>query len=675
MPSLPARLDPPAPFPAIVSQVRDEEFVAPGVVRATYRLQTSDGPLAVTVVAVDPSEPTVRIDSVVAEDHMISRGETLSSMAKRTGAIAGVNADYFDIGNTNQPLNLVVRGGALERTPSKRVVLAVHRDRRVTFERASFTGTVSYGAARVPLTTVNEWPPQGGAGLLNATYGVRKDVPGVRVIALAPLDPQQSANDISGSYRVVDAGTAGSTAQLAFGPAALAIAQPPLVGDAVTIAATLTPPLDDLACAVGGGPLLVVNGALADDPNSPAPEERDRHFPVSGAGTRDDGDLVLASIDGRQSDSIGLTRPQFAALWLGLGATDAMAFDSGGSSEIVARVLGQPEASVLGSPSDGQERRIADGLFIYSDAPIGPASRLVVRPRAIVALAGTDVPITLALVDDAGHALGATHAAAGDVIHVGAQSRVAVVRANGIAANVAVSVVDRPASVTITSDSRNADPGETVRLRARAFGANGRTIAVGDRVRWTASSGTFVAPGVLRVGGHDARVIASIAGVEAKARILVGNRRVPLDLFGSEASSAWHFATAPVGGAGSATIASGVLHLAYDFTTNGRAAYANGTFAIPGEPQSFAVDIFGDGSGIGVRAAFVNVLGERRALTLTKTVDWKGWRTVSIPLPDDLNPPVTLLSLYAFDGLDGVALHGSGSLAFRNATAVLAGTP
>ena len=62
---------------------------------------------------------------------MISSGETVSAMAARTGAVAGINADYFDIGNTNQPLNVVVRDGALLRTPSKRAAIDVaHRRRR-----------------------------------------------------------------------------------------------------------------------------------------------------------------------------------------------------------------------------------------------------------------------------------------------------------------------------------------------------------------------------------------------------------------------------------------------------------------------------------------------------------------------------------------------------------------
>ncbi len=50
LPDLPATLAPPAPFPLVVAQSRSVDFVAPGIDRATYRLQTSQGPLVINVV-------------------------------------------------------------------------------------------------------------------------------------------------------------------------------------------------------------------------------------------------------------------------------------------------------------------------------------------------------------------------------------------------------------------------------------------------------------------------------------------------------------------------------------------------------------------------------------------------------------------------------------------------
>jgi len=653
-PPVPASLTPPAPFPPVVAQSMTQEAIAPGVRRALYRLQTSDGPLTIEVVAVDPREPTLRFDAVLASDRLISEGETLSSMARRSGAVAGVNADYFDIGQTNQPLGIVVRGGGLVRTPSKRVALDVRRDRSVHFESFSFAGAVRYGATSIPLTAVDEWPPQGGATFLEPAYGALQNAPGVMLASLAPL--ATGGASIAGTYRVeaLGAATAGIVRgpALGFGPAAQSLAPPPAVGETVTIEAATDPPLDDVVTAVGGGPLLVANGVPVDDANAPAPEERNRRLPVSGAALLPGGELLLVAVDGRSPAlSRGVTRPEFAALLLGFGANEGMAFDSGGSAELVGRVLGDASAGVLSTPSDGEERRIADGFFVYSDAPQGPPQTLVVRPSPVVALAGSVVPIRLAVVDAAGHALGAAHAAGGDAVRAGPVSGGVTVRANGLSANVEVRVVERLAKLVIEPERPNPEPGETVPLRALGYDAGGTPVELGGAVAWSADGGSFTSAGLYRASDRDAVVSARAGGASASLKIRVGRHEAALPSFDPQPA------------------------LAFDFTDGTRFAYANGRYPLPGEPLSFSLDVDGDGSGVGVRAAFVNRFGERRALTLVKRVDWNGWQRRTVVLPPDLNPPIVLVSLYAVDGLSGAPTHAAGTLSFRRASVLLAGSP
>jgi exopolysaccharide biosynthesis protein len=682
LPALPAMLAPPPPFPLVTAQSRSVEFVAPGIVRGTYRLQTSEGPLVVNVVAIDPGEPSVRFGTVVANDRMISSGETVSSMAKRTGAVAGVNADYFDIGNTNQPLNLVVRDGALLRTPSKRIVLDVRADRTIRFENFAFSGNVALGAATVPLTAVNEWPPEGGASFLTPSYGALKAAPGVSIAELVPADSVHAATDIAGTYRVasVESATARTVAGplLGFGPAALALGPLPSAGDSVTVTAATTPPLDGIVSAVGGGPLLLADGARVEDPNSPAPEESAVRFPVSGAAQLPGGEVLFAAVDGRAPDlSIGLTRPEFASLFLGFAATDAMAFDSGGSATLVARVLGDRDSSLLSVPSDGEERPVADGLFAYSDAPLGPPARLVVRPAAIVALAREPVSLRLDIVDGAGHALGPAHLPGGDVLETGTASSTRTLHADGVAGSVPIEIVDRIARLTIEAGVSNPDPGAVVQFGATGFDERGRVVELGGAVRWSADRGTFSSPGRYRAAGRDARIVAVAAGARATFELPVGRRDVALPFFDAAHGGAWQFGSAPSGSAGAVTLHadSGSLELAFDFSAGERAAYANTDLALPGAPRVFAVDVFGNRNGVGIRAAFVNKFGERRALTLVRSVDWSGWQQHRVVLPDDLNPPVRLVALYAVDSLANAATHGSGSIAFRNASATIEGTP
>jgi exopolysaccharide biosynthesis protein len=680
IPALPETLAPPAPFPLVIAQSHETEFVAPGIRRGVYRLQTTDGPIVVTVVAVDPREPTVRFETVLANDRMISSGETVSSMAHRIGAVAGVNADYFDIGQTNQPLNIVVRDGALLRTPSKRVALEVRGDRTIAFENVTFSGTVRYGATTLPVTTVNEWPPQGGVGLLTPAYGMPKPNPDVTLVPLVRVDEAHLPTDLGGAYRAVTGDPSHPAIvgpELAFGPAARALGPLPNPGDDVHVDVATTPALADIANAVGGGPLLVADGVPVEDPNAPAPEERDRRFPVSGAAVTAAGALVLVAVDGRRAAySIGVTRPEFASLMLGFGATKAMAFDSGGSSTLVARVLGDADASVLNMPSDGEERPVADGLFVCSDAPRGPAAQLVVRPSPIVALPDASVPVTLALVDAAGHPTSSQPPVRATV--AGSRtSREVTLRSGSTIARVRFDVVTRLAKLTIAPDVRDPDPNVAVTFTARGIDARGRDVALGDRVRWASDRGRFTHPGVFVAPDRDARVVASAGGALGEWPLYVGHHVRELALFDAGGRSLWRFDSAPAGELGSISFAPDrpEMTLPYDFTSGERAAYADADIALPGEPQSLTIEILGDASGVGVRAAFVNGLGERRALTLARAVDWNGWRPVTVVLPDDVSPPVRLVSLYVVDSLANAPTHAAGSLAFRHPSLVLAGNP
>ena len=153
---LPARLDPPSPFPAILSQAPAVETIAPGIGYAEYALVTADGPVVVRVAAIAPHRSDVRVEPVAAHDRLTSSGETVSSMAARSGAVAGVNGDYYDIGSTNRPTNVLIRDGRILHTPNGRYALVIDRSGNAAFSQLQFTGQVEIGANTVGLDAVNE---------------------------------------------------------------------------------------------------------------------------------------------------------------------------------------------------------------------------------------------------------------------------------------------------------------------------------------------------------------------------------------------------------------------------------------------------------------------------------------------------------------------------------------
>jgi hypothetical protein len=712
--TLPQRIAAPAPFPLVVAQSWSDAFIAPGVVLARYDLATNAGPLVIRALSLDLREPTLRLGVALAKDRLISAGETVSSMARRTGAVAGINADYFDIGQTNQPLNIVVRDGALVRTPSGRAAMTVTRERTVRFETFRFSGTVADGDRSWPLGAVDEWPPQGmGASLLLPAFGALPERPGVTVASLEPQGPLAGA--LSGTYRVTSISDAAMVhapgVALAFAPGAASAGALPSAGDIVRVAASTDPPLDDVLHALGGGPLLLRGGAPYADPDPPSPAEALHHDPQVGALRREDGGFVFVEVDGRMPDySAGLTRPEFGALLRAFGAVDAIAFDSGGSATIVARSPGDAQATVQNVPSDGAERPVADGFFVYSDAPLGPAARLVVRPSPIVLLAGAFAAPTFVVTDAAGHPLAAsaptrfvsvepatlarialigpatpTRAGPGDgpsvILALTPGSGTLRVARGALSAQVPVRVVGRLARLRIEPTSANPDPGGVVAYNAVGADAAGTPVEVTGRVRWVATRGTIDGGGLLHAGTADARVTAIAGGAEASAVALVGRREVALPLLA--ASIPWKFSTVPAGGNGSVTSASGELSIAYDLSPPVRAAYAGTSVDLLGTPLSFSLEIRSDAArsagevpnaGVSIRAALTNARGQRVAVTVARRVDWSGWQRRVVPLPPTAVAPLRLLSLYVVAAPGGPPAHAVGVVSFRDLRVTIAGT-
>ncbi|MBV9646972.1 MAG: phosphodiester glycosidase family protein [Candidatus Eremiobacteraeota bacterium] len=344
------------------------ETVAPGIAFAQYATQEAYGPLVITVASIDPAEPTVRFDTVMAQDRVTSGGERTSSMAQRTGAVVGINGDYFDIGGTWAPQGVVIHSGVLLRTPTARMALTVHRGNRVSFEEYRLRGTLRVGAQRRAITQINNWPA-GDVTFITPEYG---KIPASPDSVLALLQPVGHTGKV---FRITAVGPANletsPTFALAFGPR---VDRPALaVGEVVSVDYGLTPNADDAVAALGGGPLLLRNGSWYEDPHAPAPDERDVHWAVVALARMADGALMIFQVDGRHPErSIGMTRPDFAELMRGFGVVDAMALDSGGSATFVSRAPGQAVATVRNHPSDNDgERFVSNGLFVYSSAPQG----------------------------------------------------------------------------------------------------------------------------------------------------------------------------------------------------------------------------------------------------------------------------------------------------------------
>jgi hypothetical protein len=691
----------PAGWPTVTVVTDTSEPLGPGVTYERWALTTSAGPIVVYVTTVDLRDPHVALGVATHHDVIAGTDEALTSMMDRARAEAAINADYFDIGGSGAPLNVVAAGGRLLHQPDGAAALVVDQDGHVTLGPVTLQATLTDAAgSSLPVNAVNDWGVDDGLSLITPEFGA--DAGSDLEIVLAPSGPA--------SYKVVAAVfgashllplTRGEFGLVARGAEQVGRLSPFAPGDSVALAFASTP--SSIVSAVGGGPLLLRGGSVVNDASAPAPQEANVRYPVTGAGVSADGStLWLVAVDGRApARSIGITRPMLGALLASLGASDAMAFDSGGSTEMAIRHLGDTASSVANVPSDGRERSIADALLVINTAAPGPATQALVHTDGALSavLVGSHLRLSAAAVDAGLQPVAVTEKSAsfasdapaiatidGDgVLSAIASGRVDVSARIGAVASSPqpIDVVAAPDAVAITGYDRVIESGATARLSILATLKDGRTVAVdSNAVSWASTGDGKVGGDGTFTGGAAAgvaSVTARVGSTSVTLPVFVGEHSVMLDAFVDPKSpTTWQFSGSPrsVSGGVDRALApdrSSGLHLSYVFTQGGatRAAYANAVLAVPGQPLAFSIDVYGDTEGEWLRGGYRNADGIVDSLTLARHVDWRGWKTIRVDVPATARWPIVWTRFYAVESrADAIE---AGDLWFRNFAAIEAG--
>jgi len=332
-------------------------------------------PLVINVLRIDPKAPRLRLACTLANDGIIesdaTKGrETVSAMVARKRALAGVNADYFPY--TGDPLGLAVMGGELVSEPMDRVALGITAPGDVLLDKVGFTATVvAPSGAAAKLHGLNR--PRGKNELILYTpvYGSATDTKDGVELSLDLSGPIRANSDVVATATaapgpIVPSPIPRDLAVLsAHGTAADWLSANVHKGDKLTlrfdIKADSGTSWDNVMEAVGGGPWLLRNGKPRIDnaaENLPLGFDTTRH-PRTAAGVTASGELLLVTVDGRQTISQGMTLPELAELMKSLGTVDAINLDGGGSTTLSIRGL------VINSPCEGKERPVADALLIY----------------------------------------------------------------------------------------------------------------------------------------------------------------------------------------------------------------------------------------------------------------------------------------------------------------------
>jgi hypothetical protein len=330
--------------------------VAPGVSYTSWDETNPRGPIRAHLLTIRYDTPGLQFD--YAGPSKVADTEPVSSMMA-SDAIAAVNADFFDIGDTGAPLGVgKQRGKGMVHAPREgwNSAFMVGGNGTPKIETLPMKAKMKQHP-RWKITNINSPNvAEGGIGVYTHKWGATSGstVVGGQTSRVAQVIVEKgrvvrmnrklsTGRDIKRGFVLVgrDAG-ARQLAQLS-------------KGDRVKV-----------NWRFAGSPQAAVTGNrfLLQDGVRVVVDDREMHPRTAIGISTDTHEVFLLVVDGRQSFSRGYTMVELANLMTSLGAEDALNLDGGGSSTMISS-RADGTRGVLNSPSDGAERSVANALQLF----------------------------------------------------------------------------------------------------------------------------------------------------------------------------------------------------------------------------------------------------------------------------------------------------------------------
>ncbi|MFJ9027412.1 phosphodiester glycosidase family protein [Streptomyces sp. NPDC102274] len=369
-----------------------EASVAPGISYRAFSVTGSHGVVSGHLVTADLTNRHVSVDLLTPGT--VSSRVKLSQMAAVQGAVAGVNADFFNIEESQHvgvaPTNSAVgpaiaHGEALKAAvpdgqrfgpglppgTSTRDVIGVGYDKRARLDELTLKGSVRTRSGSFDLGGFNQYAiPVGGVGAFTPKWGEvsrQRSVCGtdtVRAAACSTDTYEVTVRDgrvVSGSATIGAGAIAEDTVVLVGREAGADRLRALRSGDKVKVSERLnTASGRRLQFAVGGFPVLR-DGEPLPGLDTKAAATR------TGAGVGDHGRrLYLLVLDGSAESGSGLTVAEVADVLDTVGADAGVNLDGGGSSTLVTRDPVTDTPVVRNHPTGGAERPVPEGIGLFS---------------------------------------------------------------------------------------------------------------------------------------------------------------------------------------------------------------------------------------------------------------------------------------------------------------------
>lgn len=357
------------------ASAQKSEFIAPGIehiqmTRVARSQKENAGPWFINMLRIDLTKARLRM--VHAMDEAVGL-ETTTSMATRYGALAGVNSGFFRTTGTYRGDSVgvgVLDGRILSESNNASAAMGLIESngaQQIVFGHVNFAGElIANRRSKHSVNGLNR--PRADNELIVFTPEFHRttltDQSGLEVIVrrgrVTEIRDQKGSSMIPADGFVISA----------TGTAREWVRRNLHVRQSLRLRLKLLPVETDqrdqwksATSIVGGRPQLIRNGRveITSEAEKILPAFVSDLHPRTAIAKLKSGHLLLVTVDGRQTASIGMSLNMLAELLVEFGAVEAINLDGGGSTTMVIR------NKLVNKPSDATgERPVSDAILIYS---------------------------------------------------------------------------------------------------------------------------------------------------------------------------------------------------------------------------------------------------------------------------------------------------------------------
>lgn len=692
--------------PQVINQTVERQTITSGAVLEKFHRFTTSGWIESQVLSVDLSNENIKVDSLINKNSVTSVS-SVKKLANNNGAVAAVNGSFFDM-KTGDVYGPIMSSGefdvALTHKSTDLATLSLDELNNALF---SYLDTkvelITPSGERKPIAALNRYTGNYNNNMYIVDSKWGKKTPGVTDKYPNWLE-MVVENGVVKEFREnmpgIDIPKNGFVVMATFGQQKDLLGNFK-IGDPVDFDVSLNIDSDNLRMALTGGSLLVKDGtALTQFTQSPTAAST--RAPRTAVGiTKDGKTMKVVTVDGRSKSSLGMTQAELAEYMKEIGCENAINFDGGGSTTMVARPAGETTLSTINTPSEGFERGVSASLGIFSVAPKSPVNSLLVTSyennvfvntcRAFT-VKGLDKylnPVSVSYDDIKWSVSGVKGTFKGNTFYPTSVGKAVVTAtiAGSIVGSHTINVLSNPVKLDLNLTKLDTHAGNSTTFSVKGHNKDGFTASIHpSHIKWgvTGNVGTLKSNVFTAAQKGTGYVSATFAGVSAFCPVSIaqpGAKKIiedfksdtmKLDLSSSSVTASYAkasnvYKSAPYS-----------AKLTYDFTKNlqnSRAAYINlpnGGHSLDSTTIKLGMWVYSSAKKpVWVGAMVYDKKGNVHYKYFTKGITWTGWKYLEVSL-DDIDSPNKITKVYA---VEATKTKASGTLYFDDLTMYYSGFP